>query len=104
MRRAALLAMPAIAVLSATAPDMAAAKSKAYCRQWAEDVANRSAGGSPGVGATAGSVLSTMGEVLVGTVTANQAMPANPPANAGTAGTAKRDQIYRRAYAECRAS
>jgi hypothetical protein len=103
MHRAALLAMSATAFLSAYLPDMAEAKSKAYCRQWAEDVANRSAGGGPSVGATAGNVLSTMGEVLVGTVTANQAMPADPPKASGT-GNATRNQIYRRAYAECRAS
>lgn len=103
MNRAALMALSAVTFLSASPPDIAAAKSKAYCRQWAEDVANRSAGTGQSVGATAGSVLSTMGEVLVGTVTANQAMPAEQP-KAATSGSAKREQIYRRAYAECRAS
>lgn len=99
MIRASLLAVPAMAVIAAYLPDLAEAKSKAYCRQWATDVANRSAG----VGATAGNVLSTMGEVLVGTVTANQAMPSDPP-KTGAPGNSTRDQIYRRAYAECRAS
>ncbi len=103
MNRALILAVPAFATLAMFLPDMAEAKSKAYCRQWATDVANRSAGAGPSVGATAGNVLSTMGEVLVGTVTANQAMPADPPKAAGT-GNATRNQIYRRAYAECRAS
>lgn len=107
MNRAALLILTAIAAASALLPDLAAAKSKAYCRQVAEDAANRSAGGAD-VGATAGNVLSTMGEVLVGTVTANQALPAPTadgkakPAQSGD--SSQRQKIYRRAYADCRAS
>lgn len=107
MNRAALLLLPAIAVLSAFTPHLASAKSKAYCRQWAEDVANRGGAGGAGVGATAGNVLSTVGQVLVGTVTVNQAMPAAAAEETGRAaepGSSKRQQIYRRAYADCRAS
>jgi hypothetical protein len=104
MNRALLLAVPAFATLAMSLPDMAEAKSKAYCRQWATDVANRSAGTGATVGATAGNVLSTMGQVLVGTVTANQAMPADPPKTAPATNDAERQKIYRRAYAECRAS
>lgn len=106
MNRAALLILPAVAAVSALLPELAAAKSKAYCRQVAEEAANRSAGGAT-VGATAGNVLSTMGEVLVGTVTANQGMPAatadgkaKPADSAGS----QRQKVYRRAYADCRAS
>ena len=107
MNRAALLVLPVIAALAALLPDMAAAKSKAYCRQVAEDAVNRGATGRAGVGATAGNVLSTVGEVLVGTVTVNQAMPADPAkgtATAAASGNGERDKIYRRAYADCRAS
>lgn len=107
MNRAALLVLSAIAALSVLPLNMAAAKSKAYCRQWAQAEADRNTSSAVSVGATAGNVLTTVGDVLVGTVTVNQGMPAaapEGPSNTAGAANSKRQQIYRRAYADCRAS
>lgn len=113
MKRAALILLPAIAALSAAAPHIAGAKSKAYCRQFAQGVADSSGAKGATVGATAGNVLTTVGQVLVGTVTVNQSMPAAgtradatqaAATPAGAAGSDQRQQVYRRAYADCRAS
>lgn len=112
MNRSAFLAVTAIAALLALPLNMAAAKSKAYCRQWAQTMVDRTSSSGPSVGATAGNVLTTVGDVLVGTVTVNQAMPSDAPridtgkgsAQPSASGTGKREQAYRRAYAECRAS
>lgn len=108
MKRAALLVLPAIAAIAAVEPHMAAAKTKAYCRQFAQGVADRGGANGATVGSTAGNVLSTVGQVLVGTVTVNQSMPA-PAAQgsvtpAGANSTDQRQQAYRRAYADCRSS
>lgn len=109
MTRHISLFLPALAVLAAAVPDAAEAKSKAYCRDWASEVADRHANGGDIV---AGAVIGAIGGALLG-----GAIDGRDGAGAGaliggaggavlTGATAddRWDSIYRRAYAECRAS
>lgn len=107
MKRAALLLLPAIAVAtSAGQPETAAAKSKSFCRGWAQEVADREAN-APGSATVP--VLGAADVTLVGAVTAPGQVGVE--ADSLTAATAeptatdnRREQAYRRAYADCRAS
>lgn len=107
MKRAALVIVMLFPVLAAPLP--AEAKSKAFCRQWAEDVANRRANGAD---VLAGTLLGAVGGAIIG-----GAVDGRDGAGrgaiiggvggtvVGAAGTSERwRRVYRRAYAECRAS
>ncbi len=107
MKRAALVVVSLLSVLAVT--PAAEAKSKAFCRQWAEDVANRRANGAD---VLAGTLLGAVGGAIIG-----GAIDGRDGAGrgaviggvggtvVGAAGTSERwRKVYRRAYADCRAS
>ena len=109
MTRAISLFLPALAVLAAAIPAPAEAKSKAFCRDWASEVADRHVSDGD---VFAGAVLGAIGGALLG-----GAIDGRDGAGAGAliggAGGAvltgatsddRWESIYRRAYAECRAS
>jgi uncharacterized protein YcfJ len=109
MKRAALLFVPAFALLALAAPETASAKSKAYCREWARDVADRHANAGDVV---AGAVIGALGGALIGGAI-DGGSGAGKGALIGGAGGAvvtgattgdRWERIYRRAYADCRAS
>jgi uncharacterized protein YcfJ len=109
MRRVNTLILPAFALLAAAAPLPAEAKSKAYCREWASEVADRHANAGD---VLAGAVLGAVGGALLGGVI-DGSDGAGRGALIGGAGGAvltgatandRWEKIYRRAYAECRAS
>ena len=109
MTRTRTLFLPLIALLAAALPAPAEAKSKAFCREWASEVADRHAGGGDVV---AGALIGAIGGALLG-----GAIDGRDGAGAGAliggAGGAvltgatmddRWESVYRRAYAECRAS
>ncbi|MFN4141603.1 hypothetical protein [Aestuariivirga sp.] len=109
MRRAVLILTSALGLFLAVEPQLAEAKSKAYCREWAEDVANRRANGGDVV---AGAVIGALGGALLGGAIDGRD-GAGKGALIGGAGGAvvtgataseRWQRIYRRAYADCRAS
>jgi uncharacterized protein YcfJ len=109
MTRTKPLLIPVIAMLAAWAPVPAEAKSKAYCREWASAVADRHANGGDVV---AGAVIGALGGALLGGAIDGRD-GAGKGALIGGAGGAvltgatandRWEKIYRRAYAECRAS
>jgi uncharacterized protein YcfJ len=96
-------------MFAAAAPMPAEAKSKAYCREWASEVADRHANGGDVV---AGAVIGAIGGALLGGAI-DGGDGAGKGALIGGAGGAvltgatasdRWERIYRRAYAECRAS
>jgi uncharacterized protein YcfJ len=107
MKRAALLLIPALSMLVVAGP--VEAKSKAFCRQYAEDVASRRANGGDVI---AGTVLGAVGGALLGGAINGKKGARNGAiiggvggAVVGTAGTSEKyRRVYRRAYADCRAS
>ena len=109
MRRVKSLFIPVLALLAAAAPQPAEAKSKAYCKEWASDVADRHANAGDVV---AGAVIGAVGGALLGGAIDGRE-GAGKGALIGGAGGAvvtgatsgdRWQQVYRRAYAECRAS
>ena len=109
MTRAKPLFIPVVAMLAAAVPEPAEAKSKAYCREWASEVADRHANGGDVV---AGAVIGALGGALLGGAIDGRD-GAGKGALIGGAGGAvltgatandRWEKIYRRAYAECRAS
>ncbi len=109
MTRNGLLFLPALAMFACAMPDMAGAKSKAYCRDFARDVADRHVNGGDVV---AGAVIGAIGGALIGGALEGRD-GAGPGALIGGAGGAmltgatandRWQRIYRRAYADCRAS
>jgi uncharacterized protein YcfJ len=107
MKRAALLLVPALFLCVGTGP--AEARGKAFCRQYAEDVANRRANAGDvlagtamgaftgamiglaidgGRGAGRGALIGGVGGTMLGGIGTNE----------------KWRRVYRRAYRECRAS
>jgi hypothetical protein len=109
MTRAKHLILAVLAVLAVALPASAEAKSKAYCREWASEVADRHASGGDIV---AGALIGAIGGALLG-----GAIDGRDGAGAGaliggasgavlTGATAddRWESVYRRAYAECRAS
>lgn len=108
MGRAALILLPAFTLLAMAQPQPADARSKSFCRDWAEDVADRSASGQDGVaGATLGVSSGTnLGEAPEGSSAASKdALTGDGGAMLTGGSTNDRWQhIFRRAYAECRAS
>ena len=108
MRRAAALLVPVIALLPVESIP-AEAKSKSYCREWARDVADKRANGGDVV---AGAVIGAIGGALIGGAI-DGGSGAGKGALIGGAGGAvvtgattndRWERIYRRAYADCRAS
>lgn len=109
MTRPKHLILPLLAVLAGAVSAPAEAKSKAYCREWASEVADRHVSDGD---IFAGAVIGAIGGALLG-----GAIDGRDGAGAGaliggaggavlTGATAddRWDSIYRRAYAECRAS
>ncbi len=107
MKRAPILILTALAALGLAEPAMA--KSKAFCRQYAEDVANRRANGGDVV---AGALLGAVGGAILGGAIDGKSGAGKGAiiggvggAVVGGAGTNEKwRRVYRRAYAECRAS
>ncbi|WP_421695506.1 hypothetical protein [Aestuariivirga sp.] len=101
MPRAALLFLPAIAVLAAAGPTAVEARSKSFCREWAEDVANRNSPQDQANGQIMGAALQSQGEP-----SGSDLFPQS--GNHAAAGASEADGewqlVFRRAYAECRAS
>jgi uncharacterized protein YcfJ len=91
----------------ATVP--AQAKSKAFCRQWAQDVADRRANGADVV---AGAVLGAVGGALLGGAIDGRSGAGRGAVIGGVGGAVVGGastsehwrRTYRRAYADCRAS
>ena len=109
MTRVKPLLIPMIAILAAAAPEPVEARSKAYCQEWARDVADRHANAGDVV---AGAVIGAVGGALLGGVIDGREGAGRGAIIGGAGGavltgvTAKErwQSIYRRAYAECRAS
>lgn len=104
MRRAAFSIFPVLALAALAWPEPVEAKSKAYCREWAREVADRAA--TEG-GAASGVVLGLDGDVPesqdgYGTASLGGSDGSGGLTNAG--GDDRWQKTYRRAYAECRAS
>jgi uncharacterized protein YcfJ len=98
-----------LALLAAAAPVPAEAKSKAFCRDWASEVADRHVNGGDVV---AGAVIGALGGALLGGAIdgrdgAGKGALIGGAGGAVLTGATANDRwqsIYRRAYAECRAS
>jgi uncharacterized protein YcfJ len=109
MKRVKFLFLPALALLAAAALEPAEAKSKAYCREWASDVADRHANAGD---ILAGAVLGAVGGALLGGVIdgpdgAGRGALIGGAGGAVLTGAGANDRwqrVYRRAYADCRAS
>jgi uncharacterized protein YcfJ len=109
MSRAKPTFLTVLALLAAAVPDAAEAKSKAYCREWASDVADRHANAGDVV---AGAVIGAIGGALLGGAIdgrdgAGKGALIGGAGGAVLTGATANDRwqsIYRRAYAECRAS
>ena len=101
MARAALLFLPAAAILAFAGTLPADARSKAFCREWAEDVANRNAGPEQPGGALMGAALQSSAQPSKDGLTL--APGGSSPAGANLQGQ-HWQTIFRHAYAECRAS
>jgi hypothetical protein len=107
MNRPALILVSLLAVLAAVEP--AAAKSKAFCRDYAERVADRRANGSDVV---AGAVIGAVGGAILGSAIGGRHAAGSGAVIGGVGGAVvggastseKWRRVYRRAYAECRAS
>lgn len=106
MTRAATLILPVLALLAA---QPAEARSKSYCRDWAHDVADRNTGPADVV---VGTTLGALGGSLIGAAADGQS-GSGEAALTGAGGGAvltgvttsdRWQQVYRRAYAECRAN
>jgi uncharacterized protein YcfJ len=109
MYRVKPLFIPVIAILATATPEPADAKSKAYCKEWARDVADRHANAGDVV---AGAVIGAVGGALLGGVIdgrdgAGRGALIGGAGGAVLTGVTANDRwqsVYRRAYAECRAS
>jgi uncharacterized protein YcfJ len=109
MTRAKHLILPVLVVLAAGLPAPAEAKSKAYCREWASDVADRHANGGDIV---AGALIGAIGGALLGGAidghdgVGKGALIGGAGGAVLTGATAndRWESVYRLAYAECRAS
>jgi len=109
MTRAALLILPVIALSATAALQPVQARSKAFCRDWAHDVADRQANAGDVV---VGTALGAVGGALIGAaVDGQQGAGKGAIIGAGSGavltGVATSEhwqRVYRRAYAECRAS
>lgn len=108
MSRAGLFCLSSVLALIAVAPE-ASAKSKSYCRDYARAVADDRANAGDVV---AGAVIGAVGGALLGAAI-DGGSGAGKGALIGGAGGAvvtgvtandRWQQVYRRAYAECRAS
>lgn len=103
------LFIPVIAILAAAVPGPAEAKSKSYCKEWAREVADRHANGGDVV---AGAVIGALGGALLGGAIdgrdgAGRGALIGGAGGAVLTGVTANDRwqnVYRRAYAECRAS
>lgn len=108
MNRAALILIPAAALLASAGTQPAAARSKAFCRDYAQEMADRSAGSGPAIAdntqesgnAMPAAALDEQGGITHGTLTA--ASSGTPSAD--PAASDHWQHVYRRAYADCRAS
>ncbi len=109
MTRVKPLFVPVIAILAVSVPEPAEARSKAYCKEWAREVADRHANGGDVV---AGAFIGALGGALLGGAI-DGSEGAGRGALIGGAGGAvltgvttndRWQSVYRRAYAECRAS
>ena len=104
MRRAVFSIFPALALAAMAWPEAVEAKSKAFCRDWAREVADRAA--------TEGDVASGLALGLDGATLDTQdgygtaSLGGNDGSGALTTagGDDRWQKTYRRAYAECRAS
>ncbi len=109
MTRAASLFLPLLALIAPLSPDVAMAKSKAYCREWAQDVADRNANAGDVV---AGAVIGAIGGAVLGGVIDGRDGLGTGALIGGAGGAVvtgattgdRWERVYRRAYAECRAS
>lgn len=109
MTRVKPLFIPILAMLATAVPEPAEARSKAYCREWARDVADRHANGGDVV---AGAVIGALGGALLGGAIdgrdgAGRGALIGGAGGAVLTGATANDRwqkVYRRAYAECRAS
>jgi uncharacterized protein YcfJ len=107
MKRVASFFIFAIALATAVAPVQA--KDKAFCREWARDVADRHSNAGDVV---AGAVIGAIGGALLGGAIdgrdgAGRGALIGGAGGAVLTGATSRDRwqrIYRRAYADCRAS
>src|SRR4051812_24839721 len=107
MKRAAPIALSMLSALIAATP--AEARSKAFCRQYAEDVASRRANGAD---VLAGTVLGAVGGALLGGAIDGRSGTGRGAIIGGVGGTVvagvgtneRYQRVYRRAYADCRAS
>lgn len=108
MKRALLLTLPLVFAAASAAP-AAELRSKSFCRSFARDVADRNAGAADVV---VGTALGAIGGALIGAAVDGQS-GAGKGALIGAGGgavltgvttTDRWQQVYRRAYAECRAS
>lgn len=108
MRRAAFLTIPFAASLLAGAPQPAEARSKAYCRDYAQQIASREAAGGIELGvAPEGAAHGMVGTALDSHDAAGGSLgvePAGIPVPASDPASGAWQHAYRRAYAECRAS
>ncbi len=107
MTRAAPFFLPVFALVALAHP--AEARSKAFCRDWAHEVANRHAGPADVV---VGTALGALGGALVGAAVdgrsgAGKGALIGAGSGAVLTGVTTNNrwqQVYRRAYAECRAN
>lgn len=109
MKLASCLFIALFATLAAAGPEAALAGSKSYCRNWAQDVANRNANAADVV---VGTTLGALGGAVIGAALGGHASVGSGALIGGAGGAVvtgvttneRWQQIYRRAYAECRAS
>ena len=107
MNRAALLIVPLLSAILVAGP--AEARSKAYCKRYAEDVASRRANSGD---VLAGTVLGAVGGALIGGAIDGRGGAGRGALIGGVGGTVvagvgtseRWRAAYRRAYARCRAS
>lgn len=108
MNRLLLLLLPLLGLTAAAAP-AAEMRSKSFCRDWARSVADRNAGAGDVV---VGTALGAFGGALIGAAVdgqngAGKGALIGAGSGAVLTGVTTSDRwqhIYRRAYAECRAS
>lgn len=109
MTRVAYLFVPALALAASALPPAAQAKDKAFCREWARDVADRHSNAGDIV---AGAMIGAIGGALLGGVidgndgVGRGALIGGAGGAVLTGATAEDrwQKVYRRAYADCRAS
>lgn len=95
--------------LAAVSAEQAAAKDKAFCREWARDVADRHANAGDVV---AGAVFGAIGGAILGGVIDGRDGAGRGALIGGAGGAVltgattgdRWEKVYRRAYADCRAS